>query len=157
MLWINSTMQMTWYYCHQLLLEWMNRFECVNSFPEKFGLKFNEQKTVLLYFMPEKLRIKPGTSVMMNDIVIKMESSCRYLGRIITDDLDDNEAIKRQLRSFYGNANMLLRTFNYCSANVIKQLFSSCCGSLYTCHLWCKYAVRQYRQMHVGYNNFSGD
>ena len=94
---------------------------------------------------------------MMNDIVIKMESSCRYLGRIITDGLDDNEDIKRQLRSFYGNANILLRTFNYCSANVIIQLFSSCCGILYTCHLWCKYAVRQYRQMHVGYNIFSGD
>ena len=34
-----------------------------------------------------------------------------------------------------------------------KQLFSSYCGSLYTCHLWCNYTVRQYRQMHVAYNN----
>ena len=90
---------------------------------------------------------------MMNDTVIKMESSCRYLGHMITDGLDDNEDIKRQLRSFYRKANMLLRTFNYCSADVKKQLFSSYCGSLYTCHLWCNYTVRQYRQMHVAYNN----
>ena len=90
------------------------------QFSEKFGLKFNEQKTVLLYLMPEKLKIKPGTSVMMNDTVIKMESSCRYLGHMITDGLDDNEDIKRQLRSFYDKANMLLRTFNYCSADVKK-------------------------------------
>ena len=48
---------------------------------------------------------------------------------------------------------MPLRTFNYCSADVKKQLFSSYCGSLYTCHLWCNYTVRQYRQMHVAYNN----
>ena len=37
---------------------------------------------------------------MMNDTVIKMESSCRYLVHMITDGLDDNEDIKRQLRSF---------------------------------------------------------
>ena len=90
------------------------------QFSEKFGLKVNEQKTVLLYFVPEKLRIKPDTSVMMNDTVIKMESSCRYLGHMITDD---NEDIRRQLRSFYGKANMLLRTFNYCSADVEKRCF----------------------------------
>ena len=45
---------------------------------------------------------------MMNDTVIKMKSPCRYLGHMITDGLDDNEDIKRQLRSFYGKANMLL-------------------------------------------------
>ena len=47
---------------------------------------------------------------MMNDTVIKTENSCRYLGHMITDGLNDNEDIKRQLRSFYGKANMLLRT-----------------------------------------------
>ena len=100
--------------------------------------------------MPEKLKI---SSVMMNDTIIKMESSCRYLGHMITDGLDDNEDIKRQLRSFYGKANMLLRTFNYCSADVKKTIVSSYCGSLFTCHLWCNYTVQQYRQMHVAYNN----
>ena len=81
---------------------------------EKCGLKLNEQKTVILYLISEKLKIKPDTSVMMNDTVIKMESSCRYLGHTVTDGLDNNEGIRRQLRSFYCKANMLLRTFNYC-------------------------------------------
>ena len=76
---------------------------------------------MLLYSMPEKLRVKPDTSVMMNDVVIKMESSCRYLGHVVTDSLEDIEDIKRQLRSLYGKANMLLRTFNYCSADVKKK------------------------------------
>ena len=48
---------------------------------------------------------------------------------------------------------LVLRTFNYWSADVKKQLFSSYCGSLFTCHLWCKCTVRQYRQMHVVYHN----
>ena len=91
---------------------------------------------------------------MMNDTVIKMVSSCRYLGHVVTDGLDDSEDIKRQLRSLYDKANMLLRTFNYWTADVKKkQLFSSYCGSLYTCHLWRKYIVRQYRQMQVAYDN----
>ena len=81
---------------------------------------------------------------MMNDTVIKMESYCRYLGHMITNGLDDNKDIKRQLRSFYGKANMLLHTFNYCSADV-KKLLSSDWGNFYTCHLWCNYTVRQYR------------
>ena len=36
-----------------------------------------------------------------------------------------------------------------------KQLFSSYCGSLYICHMWCKYTVRQYRQVLVAYDNVS--
>ena len=39
---------------------------------------------------------------MMNDTVIKLESSCRCLGHVIRDGLDDNEDIKRQLRSQNG-------------------------------------------------------
>ena len=66
--------------------------------------------------------------------------------------LDDIEDIKRQLR-LYAKANMLLRTFHYCSADVKKQSFSSYCGGLYICHLLCKYTVRQYKQMHVAYND----
>ena len=108
-----------------------------------------KKKTALLYFMSEKLGIKPGTSVMMNDIVIKMESSCRNLDHVITDGLDDNEDITRKLRK----ANMILCTFNYCSANVKKNTISSDYGSLYTCHLWCKYTARQYREMHAPYDN----
>ena len=66
----------------------MNEFLRVcEQFSENFELKFNEQKTVLLYFMPEKLRIKLGTSVMMSDTVIKIESSCRYLSHMITGGL----------------------------------------------------------------------
>ena len=138
-----------WYYCHQLLLEWMNCFECVNSFL-RVHTKFNEQKTVLLYFITETLRVKPGTSEMLNDTVIKMANSCRYLGHMITNGLDNNDNIKRKLHSFYGKANMLVRTFNYRSSDV-KKMFSSYYGSLYTSGASTLYG--QYRQMYIAYNN----
>ena len=39
------------------------------------NVRFDEQKTVLLYFMPKKFRIKSGTLTMMNDTFIK----CKFL------------------------------------------------------------------------------
>ena len=91
------------------------------QFSEKYRLKFNEHDTLLIYFMPENL-ITRGTSVLMNGTVIKMESSCRYLGHVITDCLNGNEHIKEEQCSFYDRANLLARTFNYCSANAKKDV-----------------------------------
>ena len=119
---LNGTVMDHLYYADDLVLvsptaSGMNELLRVcEQFSENFGLKFNEQKTVLLYLMPEKLKIKPGTSVMMNDTVIKMESSCRYLGHMITDGLDDNEDIKRQLRSF------MVKQICYCVHSITVQL-----------------------------------
>ena len=130
--------------------------EC-ESFSTEYGLKFNESKTVLLYFTPDNFKINPCTSIKMNGTLINVECSCKYLGHMITNQLSDNEDIKGQMRSFYDKANMLLRTlntFSQFSYYVKLQLFSSYCGSLYTCHLWCNYTVKQYREIQVAYNVF---
>ena len=76
--------------------------------------------------MPEKLKIKPGTSVIMNDTVIKMESSCRYLGHMITDGLDDNEDIKTPVTFFlwlskYATAYIQL-LFSWCEETIVFLL-----------------------------------
>ena len=126
--------------------------EC-ESFSIEYGLKCNESKTVLLYFKPDNFKMNPCASIKMNGTLINEECSCKYLGHMITNQLSDNEDIKRQIRYFYGKANMLLRTFSQCSYHVKLQLFSSYCGSLYSCHLWCNYTVKQYREIQVAYNN----
>ena len=84
---------------------------------------------------------------------IPVETSCRYLGHIIANNLNDNEDIRRQLRCFYGRSNMLLCTFEACSYTVKLLLFMSYCWSLYTPSIWCKYTKKQYYQMEVAYNN----
>ena len=74
---------------------------------------------------------------------IKMENSCRYLGHIITDVLDDNEVINASYVLFmvkqicYAWIPLL---FRQCEKK--KQLFSSYSVILYTCHLWCEYTIR---------------
>ena len=114
--------------------------EC-ESFSTEYGLKFNESETVLLYFQPDNFKINPCIPLKMNGNLINVECSCKYLVHMITSKLSDDEDIKRQIWSFYGKASMLLRTFSQCSYHVKLQLFSSYCGNLYACHLWCNYTV----------------
>ena len=56
---------------------------------------------------------------MMKDTVIKIESSCRYLGHMITYNFDDNEDVMRELRSF------IVKQIWYCTA-YIQLPFSQC-------------------------------
>ena len=85
-----------------------------------------------------------------------VECSCKYLGRMITNKLSNNEDIKRQMQCFNG-IYMLLRTVSQCLYHVQLQLFSSNCGSLNTCHLWCNCTVKEYRQIQVAYDNVIDD
>ena len=126
--------------------------EC-ESYAEVYGLKFNELKSVLLSFKPFNFKMNPYLNICLNGAPIPVETSCRYMGHNIANDLNNNEDIRRQLRCFYGRSNMLLRTFRACSYTVKLLLFMSYCGSLYTSSIWCKYTKKQYCQMEVAYNN----
>ena len=123
------------------------------SYAEVYGLKFNGLKSVLLSFKPTNFKMKPCLNICLNGAPIPVETSCRYLGHIIANDLNDNEDIRRQLRCFYGRSNMLLRTFGACSYGVKLLLIMSYCGSMYTSSIWCKYTKKQYHQIEVAYNN----
>ena len=116
-------------------------------------MKFNESKSILLFFKPIGIQIKPQCNVYMNGSHLRMDCTYKYLGHIITDDLKDNNDIQRQIRGFYAKSNMLLRTFSKCSYLVKKHLFMSYCGSIYSMYLWCSYGKKYYRRMEVAYNN----
>ena len=90
--------------------------EC-ESFANEYGLKFNEMKNVL-FFKPVGFYLNPFLRICLNNVPIPIETSCRYLGHIITNNLSDNENIRRQLRCCYGRSIMLLRTFGACSHDV---------------------------------------
>ena len=47
----------------------------------------------------------------------------------------DNE-LKRQMRKFYANVNMLIRKFSKCSVNVRCYLFKTYCSTMYCSALW---------------------
>ena len=115
-------------------------------------MKFNDNQSVVLNFKGYKFKAKPLATLYL-DGIMKTETSYKYLGHIIDNNLNDNKDIERQLGNFYGKSNMLLRTFSSCSYAVKLQLFMSYCGSMHTAILWCDFTKRQYRQLEVSYNN----
>ena len=126
--------------------------EC-EKYASKYGMKFNENKSVVLNFKGHRFKANPSAKLYLNGSLMKTAVSYTYLGHIINNNLNDNKDIERQLRNFYGKSNMLLRTFGSCSYAVKLQLFMSYCGSMYTAFLWCDFTQRKYRQLEVAYNN----
>ena len=83
-----------------------------------------------------------------------MESitQCKYLGVIISDhncDLD----LKRQMRKFYTNANMLIRKFFKCTVDVKCYLFKTYCSTLYCSAMWFDSTKSAMKKLKVAYNN----
>ena len=126
--------------------------ECEKHASE-YGMKFNENKSVMLNLKGYEFKAKPSATLHLNGSIMKTETSYNYLCHIIDNNLNDDKDIERQLRHFYGKSNMLLRTFSSCSYVVKLRFFVSYCGSMYTVFIWCDFTKKQYRQMEVAYNN----
>ena len=88
----------------------------------------------------------------MDDLLIPNVSECKYLGTIICQkncDLD----IKRQMRKFYANVNMLLKRSSKCSTPVKCYLFKTYCSNLYCASLWYNYTMTAMKKLKIAYNN----
>ena len=98
------------------------------------SLTYNAKKSFSLCFIPGTLKFgRP--KLYIDNLLIPNVSECKYLGTITCQkncDLD----IKRQMRKFYENVNMLLRRFSKCSTPVKCYLFKTYCSNLYCAPLW---------------------
>ena len=64
----------------------------------------------------------------------------------------DND-LKRQMRTFYTNANMLLiRKFSKCSVNVKCYLFKTYCSTIYCSALWFNSTKTALTKLKIAYN-----
>ena len=88
----------------------------------------------------------------MDDLLIPNASECKYLGTIISQKNCDM-AIKRQMRKFYANVNMLLKRFSKCSTHVKCYLFKTYCSNLYCASLWYNSTVTAMNKLKIAYNN----
>ena len=79
--------------------------------------------------------------------------SYKYLGHIISCDMNDNDDIKRPIRCLYVRGNMLICKFYMCSKDVKINLFKSYISNLYTCQLWCTYKKSMFKKLEVAYNS----
>ena len=126
--------------------------EC-RKYASKYGMKFIENKSVLLNSKWCRFKAHPSAKLYLNGSLMITDMLYTYLGHIVNNNLNDNKDIERQLRNFYGESNMLFRTFVSCSYAVQLQLFMSYCGSMYTAFLWCDFTLRKYRQLEAAFDN----
>ena len=64
----------------------------------------------------------------------------------------DND-LKRQMRKFFANANMLIRKFFKCSVNVKCYLFKTYCSTMYCSALWFNSTKTVLTKLKIAYNN----
>ena len=88
----------------------------------------------------------------MDNLLIPNVSECKYLGSIICQKNCDMD-IKRQMRKFYANVNMLLRRFSKCSSPVKCYLFKTYCSNLYCAPLWYSSTVTAMKKLKIACNN----
>ena len=83
---------------------------------------------------------------------IPIVTHCKYLGVIMSEHNSDND-LKRQMRKFYANANMLIRNFSKCSVNVKCYLFKTYCSTMDCSALWFNSTKTALTKLKIAYNN----
>ena len=76
----------------------------------------------------------------------------RYLGHIISNTLDDDSDICREIRNMYTRTNMLICRLNNCSTVVKIRLFRSYCICVYGAGIWSRYCKGSLHKLKICYN-----
>lgn len=124
-----------------------------DSYAEVHGLKYNSIKSQLMVFKAYKRQPRHVPPVYLNGVALSVVQSFKYLGHIVTSELDDNSDIERERRALAVRSNMIARRFARCTADVKITLFKAFCQSFYSSGLWVSYTRRAYNTLRVQYNN----
>jgi len=123
------------------------------SFANDNGIIYNVKKTKLMCFKPRSMKKLHVPSFFLCGKVISVVYKEKYLGLFLTDDLQDDQDLMRQLRSIYCYGNMLIKKFKCCSDDVKTQLFKTFCCNFYGSQLWCNHKASTYTKVKVAFNN----
>ena len=124
--------------------------EICSNFAISHSLTNSQYQKINVYVFTHKSINFVKPSFMLNNNVIPYVENCKYLGIVIhlQSDLYD---IKRQIRKFYANTNMLLRKL--CSYQVKCNLFRSYCANMYCPYFWFNKSKTCLKKLQVCYNN----
>ena len=114
-------------------------------------IRFNSKKIAVIIFRNSFVKDFTFPSFVMNGESIMEVPFVKYLGHVISADMEDDLDIMRQCRQLYAQGNA--RRFHMCSDNVKVTVFRSYCSSLYTSQLWWKYKASSIKKLYVAYNN----
>jgi len=118
-------------------------------------LSCNLRKTVSMVFSPinpNKMVAKVFPQFSVGGVLIESVSCFKYLGHFITNNLSDDEDIRREIRKMFMRTNILLRKFYNCSTSVKRVLFNTYCLCLYDVALWAQYFSKSLDKFRSCYN-----
>ena len=111
------------------------------------SLTYNAKNLLSLCSIPGTLKFSK-LALYMDNLLILNVSECKYLGKIICQkncDLD----IKRHMRKYHANANVLLRRFSKCSTFVKSYLFETYCYNLYCASLCYNFTFTALKKLKI--------
>ena len=101
-------------------------------------LEFNDKKTKCMVFRSSNSCCKRAvvTPFNMDGKPIEFVTSFKYLGFVVTSNLNNKEDIDRVRGKFYSEFNSILRNFNFADQKVKLFLFKQYCLQFYGSELW---------------------
>ena len=124
-----------------------------SSYASEHDIVYNTRKSVCMIIWPKKARFVFIPSFYLSGDKLCFITEFLYLGHLISDDLSDDQDVKRLIRSLYATGNMLVRKFSFCNELVKISLFKTYCYSLYGSALWCNYKAGTWRKIKVCHND----
>jgi len=121
----------------------------------KLDIICNTKKTVCMIFKP-KSRDKHITDdfpcFAINGCKLNFVSQFRYLGHMLSNNMNDDDDIRREIKNLFVRTNVLISRFHRCSVNVKLTLFKTFCLCMYDMALWKYYSATTYCKLKSAYN-----
>ena len=105
-----------------------------------------------MVFNPSVSRKIVSRNFPVGNTALKFVSKFKYLGNIITDDLQHDADIEREIKSLFVRCNILISRFKYCSGQVKVKLFQTYCLCLYNPGLWHSFNKGTMHRFYSRYN-----
>jgi len=134
--------------------DWSNHLTCVYHFAIYINLRCWKFVYIGLCVYKPKSRAKVVADIFpqFNLGTNLLQKEFKYLGHTITDNLNDDADIQREVRSLFVRTNILRRRFYKCSMAVKCMLFKTYCICLYDAALWSIYTKGSLRKLSLCYN-----
>ena len=121
-------------------------------------IKFNPQKSVSMLISSVNSFLVKGASepccISLDGKDLEWVRTFKYLGHIISCNLDDTPDILRVKRFLYYQANKLKSRIGYANRNVLAVLFMTFCSQIYGVELWTYTNNRRaWREVRVAYHS----
>ena len=123
-----------------------------NDYCDLHNIKFNAKKSVCLFFRSSVNKSCALPKIFICDTICEFSNEVNYLGIMISSSMKTTIDVKRQTRTFYARANLLLRNFRHCTDKVKCYLFQSYCKSMYCSQLWFNSTKDSLRKLRITYN-----